>query len=151
MSLDTMNSGEEISLSAEDQEKREAYEAAVEGDLSGFALILGEGFDMDYFADKLDMFPHNEIRDGWNEFLEEEDGGQYKDRQIEVDSNVLIKAIEKISGLSDAPTMFPVFIEGIKDYYEKEGISADHVTPERMEKFYEMISSGAALEQSQAE
>ena len=129
-------------LGEQEREKIEFYQRSLEqGEGFDFSAYLGEGFDAEFFADKMATFPHDEMYEGWNEFLEEDEGGTYQDRQIEF--GVLHKIVNKLTGQSDAPLMFPVFIQGMQDYCENRGIPADHITLERMERFYNhMTTSG---------
>lgn len=108
-----------------------------------FSMTLGEGFDNEFFADKLQTFPHKKMYEGWNSFLETEEDTELAKRTIE--TSVFESIFNKLMGMkSDAPMLFPVFIQGIQSYYKENSIPYDHVTPERMERFYEHMSTYAS-------
>jgi len=107
-------------------------------EVADFSVFLGEGFDNEFFADKMETFPRDKIFEGWNTFLHSEGDEGLKSKTIETSS--FDKIINKLTGLSDTPTMFPVFIQGLQSYYVNIGISHAHVTPERMQRFYDYMS-----------
>lgn len=104
-----------------------------------FSLFLGEGFDADFFADKLAMLPSSkETFDAWNDFLQADESGKFNDRKIEF--SLLYNIVDKLIGSGNAPMLFPVFIKAVQDFGEARGIPSDHITPERMGRFYHRIS-----------
>lgn len=132
----------EHSVDDGEQEMAEAGQSPIEQ--VDFSMLLGEGFDNEYFMDKTRTFPYGQMYAGWNEFLNFEDDAELKDRSIEV--GTIKRILDTLSGTSNSPLMFPVFIQGLQSYYKSEGIPDDHVTPERMQQFYYMMTSGGQEE-----
>jgi hypothetical protein len=124
---------------AASEQERDEDLLTEQADLSTF---LGEGFDAEYFTDKTMAFPHDSLYAEWNAFLVSE-GGELIERTIE--HGVLEGFLSKLTGAhNDAPLMYPVFIQGLQQYYGSQGMSHDHVTPERMQRFYDtMVGRGA--------
>lgn len=124
-----------------DRQTREGAAEANESFASegiNFSDFLGEGFDDEFFADKLKTFPQGKIFDEWNEFLQSE-GGDLSDKTIE--SDFLTKLAQKLSGHNDAPVMFPVFVQALQSHYQAKGVFFDNVTPERMQRFYDHMAT----------
>lgn len=99
------------------------------------STFLGEGFDAQFFADKTDIIRYGDAHPAWNELLEQED---LSDRKVE-EPSFLDGLFAKLSGKNDAPLLYPVFIDGLQRYYQEQGIPSDHVTPDRMDKFYKIL------------
>lgn len=108
----------------------------------GFETFLGEGFDAEYFSsmDAIHL-PHTELIDRWNTFLQEENVQDLENKTIE--QGVATRVCNWVTGEGKGPTLYPVFIQGLQEYYKKKGVSHDHVTPERMRRFYDLVSTGA--------
>lgn len=104
-----------------------------------FSPFLGAGFDSDFFADKLAILPSSkETFEAWNHFLQKDEGGKFSDRKIEF--SLLFNIVDKLIGAGDAPMLFPVFIKAVQDFGEARDIPSDHITPERMGRFYYQVS-----------
>ncbi len=66
--------------------------------------------------------------------------GKFQDRQIEF--SLLYNIVDKLIGSGNGPLLFPVFIKAVQDFSEQRNIRSDHVTPERMERFYRQMVGG---------
>ncbi len=106
-----------------------------------FSTSLGEGFDGEFFEGKLEMYSTKEYVDAWNDFLSL-DSEELSDRKIERDW--LDSLLNKLSGYDSAKMMFPVFIQYLQSGHKNKSISGDHVTPERMQHFYNYLTTTRA-------
>ena len=107
----------------------------------GFEAMLGPGFDKEFFADKLQTFPQRKMFEGWNAFLLAENEDLH-DRVIEF--GTLTTLIDTVTRQNTVPLMFPVFVQGVQSYNKSEGVPIDHITPERMQRFYECMEGAGA-------
>ena len=128
--------------SAQPIEQDSTADSVVEAEKDGtsqldFSDLLGNGFDNEFFADKMEVFPHDKIFDGWNDFLLLEDDETLQELRME--KGMLDTLFNKVTGLSSAPVMFPVFVQGLQSFYTKEHGTHQHITPDRMQRFYNYI------------
>jgi hypothetical protein len=136
-----VNARSETPPETDDHELEQFKEKLDNAEGVDFSLFLGEGFDAEFFADKLAPLPSsNKSFEAWNDFLRQDEGGKFSDRKIEL--SLLYKIVDKLIGAGDAPMLFPVFIKAVQDFGEARGIPSDHVTPERMERFYHYVVGG---------
>lgn len=133
--------GPESPEEGEAQAGENPVEKAREDAIVGLECFLGEGFDRAFFDSVGErMLPISTLNDGWNEFLRAEPEQELQERTIEFD--IWTKIDEILSGSANAPCPFPVFILGLKNYYKSKNIPEDHITPERMRRFYTSVGGG---------